>query len=236
MKSYSRTWEVSWLIIGLAILSFFSYWTESNPELVHVWTKEDGPVESWSSVFFGLASLCFAIFTWRSRHLKNKTRMIYFFPICWTALMFVFMGEEVSWGQRIFDFDTPEGLSEINLQNETNLHNLEVLHTFLGGKFRYLSIMMLATGLAFPLFAMTAAGKRMVQKFAFPVAPIHFAPFFVGAYLFGKLFYPDIDNDAAEVREFVMSVGMFGFALTGARFPCRLFRVCEPLLSPSSRR
>ena len=33
-------------------------------------------------------------------------------------------GEEISWGQRIFDFHTPSYLSEINQQNETNLHNL----------------------------------------------------------------------------------------------------------------
>jgi hypothetical protein len=33
-------------------------------------------------------------------------------------------GEEISWGQRIFGFATPETLDEINKQDETNLHNI----------------------------------------------------------------------------------------------------------------
>jgi hypothetical protein len=38
--------------------------------------------------------------------------------------MFVSFGEEISWGQRIFGWGTPEFLGELNAQNETNLHNL----------------------------------------------------------------------------------------------------------------
>lgn len=34
-------------------------------------------------------------------------------------------GEEISWGQRIFSFGTGDFFSAHNLQNETNLHNLE---------------------------------------------------------------------------------------------------------------
>ena len=37
---------------------------------------------------------------------------------------FVICGEELSWGQWIFGWETPEDLAEINLQDETNLHNL----------------------------------------------------------------------------------------------------------------
>ncbi len=33
-------------------------------------------------------------------------------------------GEEVSWGQWIFNWATPDGWGEINDQNETNLHNI----------------------------------------------------------------------------------------------------------------
>jgi len=41
------------------------------------------------------------------------------------ALLFFFgAGEEISWGQRILGFSTPETLSQINRQEEFNLHNL----------------------------------------------------------------------------------------------------------------
>ncbi|GJL97445.1 MAG: hypothetical protein DHS20C06_12620 [Hyphobacterium sp.] len=46
-----------------------------------------------------------------------------FFLLC-TIGAFVIAGEEMSWGQWIFHWTTPEALAAVNLQNETNLHNL----------------------------------------------------------------------------------------------------------------
>jgi len=44
------------------------------------------------------------------------------------ALLFFFgAGEEISWGQRILGFETPETLAQVNKQEELNLHNLSVL-------------------------------------------------------------------------------------------------------------
>lgn len=43
------------------------------------------------------------------------------------ALLFLFgAGEEISWGQRIFDVHTPDALNAINVQGETNIHNIAV--------------------------------------------------------------------------------------------------------------
>ena len=46
----------------------------------------------------------------------------------WLMLMTVaciyFAGEEISWGQSLFHWQTPEVISRINDQNETNLHNM----------------------------------------------------------------------------------------------------------------
>lgn len=41
-------------------------------------------------------------------------------------MMFVGFGEEISWGQRIFGFSTPDSLAEINVQTEFNLHNIDM--------------------------------------------------------------------------------------------------------------
>jgi hypothetical protein len=38
--------------------------------------------------------------------------------------LFVLAGEEVSWGQSLFGWQTPESYAAINRQQETNLHNL----------------------------------------------------------------------------------------------------------------
>lgn len=49
----------------------------------------------------------------------------------WIAMVtlgaFYFAGEEVSWGQWLFYWDTPEAFLRINDQNETNLHNISSL-------------------------------------------------------------------------------------------------------------
>lgn len=46
----------------------------------------------------------------------------------WIALTtlgcFYFAGEELSWGQQLFHWQTPEQIAQLNDQNETNLHNM----------------------------------------------------------------------------------------------------------------
>jgi hypothetical protein len=42
-------------------------------------------------------------------------------------LLFLF-GEEVSWGQQIFNYNTPEFFLDNNYQNETTVHNLKIFH------------------------------------------------------------------------------------------------------------
>ena len=54
-------------------------------------------------------------------HLSKSTR-IYLYLI---GAFFLILGlEEISWGQTIFNWNTPDYLKEINYQNETNIHNL----------------------------------------------------------------------------------------------------------------
>ena len=94
----------------------------------------------------------------------------------------------------------------------------------MGGKHRYLSIMMLLTGVVFPALVLTGWGRRMAANFYFPVAPTHFCLLFLGTYLYGN--YDDIfgavegitlPNTFNEVREFLFSVAMLSFAVQGLR-------------------
>ena len=227
MSQFGRTQIVFGTVISILFLIFFIALQELNPDLLIRMSGEDGFTENTTAVLFGLSCICFFIFAYRSEFLKGKSAAIYSMTISWGLLMFIFVGEEISWGQRIFDLTTPDALLEINLQKEINIHNIEFVDTFMGGKFRYLSIMMLMTGLLIPLFALSAFGKRTIQRFAFPVAPLCYAPLFVGAYIYGKYYFPQIANHAIEVRECLMAIGMFCFAATGAMFPCTLFRDCD---------
>ena len=45
-----------------------------------------------------------------------------------SIIFFVGFGEEISWGQRILNFDTPQSLAEVNVQHEFSFHNIELFN------------------------------------------------------------------------------------------------------------
>ena len=50
------------------------------------------------------------------------------------------MGEEMSWGQHVFGWKTPESMAKVNVQAETNLHNMSGYfadHVFIAGTLLY---------------------------------------------------------------------------------------------------
>lgn len=211
------------------VMLFFVLWIEFSPITFSSYGAEDYVIENLTAIFFLISSIGFFITALKSTYLKKQnTNMAYFMIIAWAILMFIFFGEEISWGQRIFNFNTPDSLMEVNLQGEFNIHNIGIVDTALGGKYRYLSIMMLLTGVIFPLTALTSWGKKIFQKFNYPICPLQFMLFFLGSYIFGKFYstfpegLPD-PNSASEAREFLFGLGMACFALYGIRKPNSLF-------------
>ena len=82
--------------------------------------KEDGIIE-YSTAFFLLFSSIYLIYV------VNKNKGQYNFGLLLFSIAFFFgFGEEISWGQRIFDIKSPFFFTENNLQNETNIHNLMI--------------------------------------------------------------------------------------------------------------
>jgi len=57
------------------------------------------------------------------RYLQKLPRLANIWLLVWAAACIYFAGEEASWGQWYFLWDTPEGFAQINDQQETNLHN-----------------------------------------------------------------------------------------------------------------
>lgn len=218
--------SIAGVVFSVLTVFVFVIWIEIDKESLRIMVKEDGHIENLTAIFFGISCICFIVFAKRSEFLAKKGNWFYLITAFWALLMFIFVGEEISWGQRIFDIATPEALKEINKQGELNIHNIEIVDSFMGGKYRYLSIMMLSTGLLMPLLALTEKGRDIIKKIALPVAPLRYSPLFVGAYLYGKYYNQTLSNDAAsEVRELLMAIAMLSFALHGAIQPEILFRI-----------
>lgn len=70
--------------------------------------------------------------------------------LAWTLALVYFAGEEISWGQWLFHWETPQTFAELNDQNETNLHNIS---SWLDQKPRALvELWIFAAGLVAPLW------------------------------------------------------------------------------------
>lgn len=80
--------------------------------------SEGGPHETLQFLFAALACLMAArmLFQLQDKLLKGLM-------LCVALGCFYIAGEEVSWGQQIFGWITPEFWLEVNDQSETNLHN-----------------------------------------------------------------------------------------------------------------
>jgi hypothetical protein len=188
---------------------------------------EDGFVENITALLFAISGI---VFLWcaYTEHLNNKRKSyaVYFFA-AWGILLIVFAGEEISWGQRILGFSTPARLNEINLQSEVNVHNIVYIDKTFGGAPRFLSMMMLSTGLLLPVAYQFGLVRSIVDRIGFPVPSVSCSILFVGAYLYGVYFAtaiprfdPDLQFEFLEVREMILSMATTCFAFeTWRRIP-----------------
>jgi len=102
----------------LIMCSFYGYITDLMSINNYLYS-EDGFLE-WMTAIFALISSVLFLLSINSREgsISLLIKLIMFF-------MFLCFGmEEISWGQRIFGWETPAGFTELNHQNETNIHNI----------------------------------------------------------------------------------------------------------------
>jgi tetratricopeptide (TPR) repeat protein len=100
------------LIIGAYALMAFKY------PVAYIWATYEDLVGEWAQTFAFLAAAILSVAV-----ATRRTRYRWFFALLAVACSYVFL-EEISWGQRIFGFDTPAFLKSRNLQGEANVHNL----------------------------------------------------------------------------------------------------------------
>lgn len=93
-------------IIFIDVVALFVIFAAKFPQLYILATYEDLPGE-WAQVFFFAATLGGSLFL--VRH-PNPHR--FFFALLALACFYV-VGEEMSWGQRLFAFESPEFFSAI---------------------------------------------------------------------------------------------------------------------------
>ena len=87
--------------------------------------SEDGPLEWIQFISFAFASIFSSVVVWKRRFTRfSKTSFAW---LIIALICFFVAGEEISWGERItgFGFDA---IRQINMQGESNLHNISFFH------------------------------------------------------------------------------------------------------------
>ena len=89
--------------------------------------SEDGPLE-WLQFFeYILSALMAALIFLRQKKKKNINSLIW---LLIALLSLVIAGEEISWGERLTGMGI-NAISDLNVQGETNFHNLPFFHNYL---------------------------------------------------------------------------------------------------------
>ncbi len=190
------------LCLNLILLSVLFVFNE--PVYINLMLEDSLFENSTAFLLFLTALLLLAIAMGRS----GPGRWLYILG----TLAFVFgAGEEISWGQRIFGFETPHYLRDMNTHNEINLHNIKGLDGRLtgihGAAPRILGVVTAAAystrkssffGIPFP---------SVLTMYCFLVANAYTPDFHVGEYaLFLLLLFVAYAYFSKERRLFILSV------------------------------
>jgi len=232
-----------YLLLVIVAIPYFLMFLPRH--LFYELTREDGIFEDVSAVYYLLAILgCFLLCANAENFRNPADRATYFrFTRRYAFLLlglffFVSLGEEISWGQRILDYETPEVIEEHNVQGEFNVHNLEVFNPVDMNKAPKQGLAAVFTAkrifiaiFTFYLFAIPLLSvlndrvRKLLQRFYIPVPPIWLGIIFVAnififeickAYLGDrKLRYGGI----SEVEEFNIALLLMLLPFVFLRFP-----------------
>jgi hypothetical protein len=160
---------------------------------MEIFVMEDGILEPLTAISFFIASICFVIAFFRTRRGENQATNPLLKRLSYLGLALIFFlgaGEEISWGQRILGIETPEAWAEINKQEETNLHNLEIFHNSTFEYFNSDRLFALFWGtlmIGIPVLALLSPKLKLWLDQLVPIFPWSLGLLFVFNYLMAKV-------------------------------------------------
>jgi hypothetical protein len=237
------------LLLGLSM--YLMALTVPDRQLMDI-IREDGLVEYLGALAFLAASVLFAI-GWkrsaddhgaRSNSLIGKVRARNSWLLLLALAFFFAAGEEISWGQRVVGFATPDVLDS-NVQDEVTLHNLPVFDPTNTSSFfhmnRLFTYFWFSFAIAVPLACRNVRVRALVHRLRLPIVPLTIGLQFLLFYLLSKsysLFNIDgskFDGRLVEVRETQHALLFATIALTvfaSARDGSDTGAACRPSAGP----
>ena len=114
-------WEYKIFVTSTFHITPFSFY-EEKIFIKNFWS-ENGFVENLQSILLFLS----IIFIIKYKNIYKKNLLIRIFLIIYLIGLIYYFGEEISWGQHFFRWESSEFFKNYNNQNETNIHNISNL-------------------------------------------------------------------------------------------------------------
>lgn len=192
--------------LSLLLLAYGSVLLWLRPDAFDYWIREDGLVENLTVAALGSSGLLALTLSLRWRGVDRVRSLTWLVLGC---ILLFGAGEELSWGQRIFGWQSPEWFELHNAQRETNLHNLRVygvkLNRLVFGKGLAL-LLLLYLGILPLLYRRVEGVRQLVDRLALPLIRGRHALMYVGALALVRVGLSVLDEARAmEMGELVGS-------------------------------
>lgn len=195
------------LFVGSLILIFSGLMIRVWPaDAFLIFSKEDGLFENLQVILYLAASLFFMLGAIKSYRQMPAIKTLVLIGL--SVMLFFVAGEEISWGQRIFNIEIPKIAMEYNAQKEINLHNIKGITAY---QYMYYIVF------SFVLLSAWVFEKRLTKKFRilrnlFPkwYLSLFFLPIFV--FYVHMNFLNGSRWEWQEFAELMLSLGLFLYA------------------------
>jgi hypothetical protein len=129
-----RECRIYGLLCFLTMLVFYGLLLTRNKALLDKLGSDRGPIQNIGGTCLFMASILFFISFFKEKEGNDlsllKTKKNLFFLLL--GLLFFFgAGEEINWGQYIFNFHPPKAISDLNVEHELNIHNLKFINRYI---------------------------------------------------------------------------------------------------------
>ncbi|MBI5031577.1 MAG: hypothetical protein HZB51_13700 [Chloroflexi bacterium] len=185
-----------------------------SKDLYKLLSDEDRVAENLQVLFYAFALVLCVIITRRLWKAGRKGIALLYLAV---SLGLVFLiGEELSWGQRIFGWVTPATFQAVNKQEETNIHNIRGV----GAAFKWIQLLVGAYGAILPLVVLKSTRLARYRDLLSWVVPHYtllpyFLPMFVWKVFRNLTEVPDrfyfVVEQYNEIIELILAIGMLLF-------------------------
>ena len=221
---------IFFFIVGFSLCAIMTWLAFMDVKTYRTLIREDGIVEYGSAVLWFLAAIAMSLRLF-SRPVPHRPRAYHLgFVLLFVAFFLVCCGEEISWGQRIFDIETSDWLTKVNVQNELTLHNIGSISVFANVFFLLVVSFFVVIPvvslkfpescrslkyLSFPTPSKFAIGVFLVALTTWVIIGLRFGTLGFHPYSFyTENYYTQMDD---EVFEFLIAFSFFSFSVLNSR-------------------